>query len=212
MKPILHFMPVCSVDLYQSLLALISVEVGSVPDYGWASESHSACVMISLFPLAAVSMNKVNIFCSEMTAIHHSMTQRACNLFKSVFFWRFYHLKVMSPLFSVFCLCTFVIIFTEVEDIMKSPHSACKNRCANASERGVECRMLTMKYWEHHCVVAIIDVLFCFCCACLRGFQKEWLTIWGITLQPNTWLPDLKWRACFPVMSGSFASATNKLQ
>lgn len=34
MKPILHFMPVCSVDLYQSLLALISVEVGSVPDYG----------------------------------------------------------------------------------------------------------------------------------------------------------------------------------
>lgn len=34
MKPILHFMPVCSVDLYQSLLALISAEVGFVPDYG----------------------------------------------------------------------------------------------------------------------------------------------------------------------------------
>lgn len=34
MKPILHFMPVCGVDLYQSLLALISVEVGFVPDYG----------------------------------------------------------------------------------------------------------------------------------------------------------------------------------
>lgn len=34
MKPIFHFMPVCGVDLYQSLLALISVEVGFVPDYG----------------------------------------------------------------------------------------------------------------------------------------------------------------------------------
>lgn len=34
MKPILHFMPVCSVDLYQSLLDLVSVEVGFVPDYG----------------------------------------------------------------------------------------------------------------------------------------------------------------------------------
>lgn len=49
MKPILHFMPVCSVDLYQSLLDLVSVEVGFVPDYGWASESHLAHVMISLF-------------------------------------------------------------------------------------------------------------------------------------------------------------------
>lgn len=34
MKPILHFMHVCSIDLYQSLLDLISVEVGFVPDYG----------------------------------------------------------------------------------------------------------------------------------------------------------------------------------
>lgn len=34
MKPMPHFMPVCRVALYQSLLALISVEVGSVPDYG----------------------------------------------------------------------------------------------------------------------------------------------------------------------------------
>lgn len=34
-KPIvLHFMPVCSVDLYQSVLDLISVEVGFGPDYG----------------------------------------------------------------------------------------------------------------------------------------------------------------------------------
>lgn len=33
MKPMLHFMLVCSVDLYQSLLDLISVGATHVPDY-----------------------------------------------------------------------------------------------------------------------------------------------------------------------------------
>lgn len=33
MKPILHFMLVCSVDLHQAFLDLISVRAGHVPDY-----------------------------------------------------------------------------------------------------------------------------------------------------------------------------------
>lgn len=48
-----------------------------------------------------------------------------------------------------------------------------KSNRVHASERGVECRMSTMKYWEHHYVVIIIDVPFCFCCAFLGGFQKR---------------------------------------
>ena len=46
-------------------------------------------------------------------------------------------------------------------------------------ERDAECTVLTVTYRERLCAVAIIDALFCVGCACLGGFQKEWLTIWG---------------------------------
>lgn len=148
MKPILHFMPVCSVDLYQSLLALISVEVGFVPDYGWASESHSACVMISLFsPLLLQSLwTKLIFFVQKRQPCTIPWPGEHVICFS--LFFLLYHVKVMSPLFSIVCLWAFRIIITEVEGEKQT------------GDRGVECRMLTVKYWEHRYVAAVIDVLF----------------------------------------------------
>lgn len=122
MKPILHFMPVCSVDLYQSLLALISVEVGFVPNYGWASESHLACVMIFLFLSLLQSIwTKLIFFVQKWQPWHHSMTLWACNLFLS-FFFSFSRLDVSpkSYVTFVFCFClkAFPITITEMEDIV----------------------------------------------------------------------------------------------
>lgn len=77
MKPMLHFLLVCGVDLYRSSLDLITVPAGRVPDYRWASESHLAHGMASLFSgLATVFMTKVNV-CPEAAATRHSLTQRA---------------------------------------------------------------------------------------------------------------------------------------
>ena len=158
-------------------------------------------------------MNKVNIFCSETTAVHRSMTQRACNLFSAFF---------SPPSYVTFVFCHTFVGFSDGyrssgrHPHESSPHSAKKKNKTKLTkcvcQGGVECRVLTMKYWEHHYVVAVIDVLLCFCCARLGGFQKEWLTIRGITLQPNTWQPDQKWPCLFWVMSASFASAQTKQQ
>lgn len=107
MKPILHFMPVFSVDLYQSLLALISVEVGFVPNYGWASESHLACVMISIFSsCCSRSMNKVNIFFFvQKWQPYTSRWPGGLVICFSHSFKSGRHLEVMSPFF--FC-CMFM--------------------------------------------------------------------------------------------------------
>lgn len=57
------FVPVCSVDLYQSLLALISVQVGFVPDFWMRPLNLILPMWWSPFsPLAGVDMNKVNVF------------------------------------------------------------------------------------------------------------------------------------------------------
>lgn len=96
LKPILHFMPVFSVDLYQSLLALISVEVGFVPDYGWASESHLACVMISIFSsCCSLSMNKV--FFVQKWQPYTSRWPGGLVIYYSHSFKSGRHLEVMSP-------------------------------------------------------------------------------------------------------------------
>lgn len=168
-------------------------------------------------------MNKVNIFFVQKWQPYTVPWPSGHVICFSYFFSRE---DVVSPRSFVFCcmityfidpegnLCSwaFLILITDLLN-KSSPHSAKKKtKCVNASEGGGECRMLTMKYWEHHYVVAIIDVLFCFCCARLVDFQKEWLTIRGIALQPNTWQPDQKWLCLFWVMSGSFASAQTKLQ
>lgn len=42
-------MPICRVDLCECLLALVSAEVGFVPECGWATESHLACSEMSPF-------------------------------------------------------------------------------------------------------------------------------------------------------------------
>lgn len=62
MKPTLHFIAACSVDLCRFLLAFISAEEGSVPDWGWASESHLPRVMISLFSFCCTHGTKLIFF------------------------------------------------------------------------------------------------------------------------------------------------------
>lgn len=100
MKPILHFMRVCSIDLYQSLLDLISVEVGFVPDYGWASESRS----VPFSPLDAVFMNKVNIFFFVQKGQLHT-TQWACNpSFSTIMSHLFCHPCFLWLVYAIFWL------------------------------------------------------------------------------------------------------------
>lgn len=155
-------------------------------------------------------MNKVNVFVQKW----HPYTIQ----------WPSGHVICFSHFFQLWHPCYVTFFFCRVfmsfsgyyrgsgRHLHKgSPHSAKKNtKYVNAIDEGAECRMLTMKYGEHHYVAAITDVLVCFCCACLGGFQKEWLTTSGITLQPNTWQPDQKWLCLFWVMTGSFASAQTK--